>query len=259
MKKLLSLFFVVALFMLTACSKSSGPFGPSGSSRVTFKSAAIENAVRSQIGIPSGPIYQSDVEGITSLYISGAVIEDPSGIEYLTNLETLSICGSGSDLRDLTPISKLQNLEELYLGQNHNLENIESLANCPKLTFLRLNRCGLTNVKFLHSFRNLTTLEIKANPLESLDGVQGLTKLEEIYFGECDDDTKITDISPLKNLTRLYGIYAGYNDISDLSVLLAMPQMMNGNGDVCFSNNPLNDEAYKVIEILEAHGTDVDY
>ena len=259
MKKLLAIFFVVVLFMFTACSKSSSPSGPAGEFPVTFKSAALEDAVRDEISKPTGTIFQSDVVNITYLNINGATIEDPSGIEYLTNLETLYICGSGSDLRDLTPISKLQNLKYLYLGQNYNMENIESLANCPKLEYLRLNRCGLTNVKFLHSFRNLTGLEIKANPLESLDGVQGLSKLEEIYFGECDNDTKVKDLSPLRNLTKLYGIYAGYNDISDISVLLTMTQMMNGNGDICLSGNPLNDEAYKIIEKLEANGADVDY
>jgi len=259
MKKFLVLLFVVSLFMMTACSKSSSPTGTIPEFPVTFKSAAIEDAVRSEIGKPSGTLYQSDVDGITSLYISGETIEDPSGIEFLTNLETLSICGSGSDLRDVTPISRLKNLQSLYLGQNYNLENLESLADCPKLTFLRLNRCGLTNVKFLRNFRNLTTLEIKANPLESLDGVQGLTKLESIYFGECDNDTKVKDLSPLRNLTNLANVYAGYNEISDISVLLTIPQMMNGNGDICLSDNPLNDEAYKIIEILEAKGTDVDY
>ena len=259
MKKLLALFFVVTLFMLTACSKSSSPSGPAGEFPVTFKSAALEDAVRDEIGKPSGTIFQSDVVSITNLHIYGEIIEDPSGIEYLTNLEELYICGSGSDLHDVTPISRLQNLKRLSLSRNVNLKNLESLANCPKLDFLRLNSCGLTNLKFLRSFKYLTTLEVIGNALTSLDGIQGLYKLETLYIGDCNGDNSITDISPIRNLTRLENFYAGYNEISDISVLLTMPGLQTDSSDICLESNPLNDEAYKVIERLEANGSDVDY
>lgn len=259
MKKLITLFFVVTLFMLTACSKSSIPTGTLTEIPVTFKSAALEDAVRDAIGKPSGTIFHSDVVNITNLHIYGETIEDPSGIEYLTNLEELYICSSGSDLHDVTPISKLQNLKRLSLSRNVNLKNLESLANCLKLNFLRLNSCGLTDLKFLTSFKYLTTLEVIGNALTSLDGIQGLYKLETLYIGDCNGDNSITDISPIRNLTKLENFYAGYNEISDISVLLTMPGLQTDNSDICLEGNPLNDKAYKIIERLKAHGTEVDY
>ena len=254
MKKLLSLFFVITLFMLTACSKSSSPTGPAGEFPVTFKSTTLEDAVRSEIGKPTGTIYQSDVNNITYLSISYETIDDVSGIEALKNLETLYICGSGSDIRDVTPISRLANLKELHLGQNVNLTNLESLANCLQLKELYLNHCELTDIKFLNNFRSLIHLELKENyDLESLDGIQGLSRLEYLHIKDCN----VSDLTPLRNLTHLNDLRAPYNNISDLSVCLTMPGFKNGY--LCLYDNNFNNEAYKVIERLEANGAGVDY
>lgn len=80
---------------------------------ITFKDTNLEQVVRERIGKPTGDIYKSDVQGITSLDASSNCIYNISGIENLTSLQTLFLrCIS---VNDIIPSKELDNLQKLYL------------------------------------------------------------------------------------------------------------------------------------------------
>ncbi|GAG94277.1 unnamed protein product, partial [marine sediment metagenome] len=80
---------------------------------VTFPDAKLDAAIREAIGKPTGDIYQSDLEGLTSLNASGKSISDITGLEYCVNLTTLDLRRNW--ISDISPLSSLTNLTTLDL------------------------------------------------------------------------------------------------------------------------------------------------
>lgn len=151
-------------------------------------------------------------------------IADITGLEKFVNLEILHI--EGNKVSDLTPISNLTKLKELYVS-NNNINNLKSLSKLTSLKKIEAYSCNLT----------------------SLEGIESLTNLEELYVQNLVPENysnKITDIAPIKNLTKLVKFnisnnnlennYVG-NKITDLSALLGK----TGMTDLRFSNNKVTD------------------
>lgn len=169
-------------------------------------------------------------------------IEDLTGLEKFTNLKSLWI--RGNKISDLAPISNLTKLEELYIS-NNNISDLKALSKLTSLKKLEAYSC------------NLTTLE----------GVESLTNLEDLDVENLvpkNYSNKITDITPIRNLTKLvkfdisnnnieYTNYSG-NKISDLSALAGR----TGMTDLRFSNNEVTDMSIisnmKNLEYLFADG-----
>ena len=110
----------------------------------------------------------------------------------------------------LPNLSKLEKLEKLDLSENHFIRNINFLENCNSLKTLNLDSCknieningiekirGLKHISFekcssLKSIKplknkNLDNIKININEMQALinlDGIQAMTKLEEICYPE---------------------------------------------------------------------------
>jgi Leucine-rich repeat (LRR) protein len=97
---------------------------------VVFPDPNLEAAIREAIGKPTGDIYQSDLEGLTSLDASSRNITDLSGLEYCTNLTYL--CLDENQINDITQLSGLTSLTTLDLSTNQ-ISDIEPLVNNPGL------------------------------------------------------------------------------------------------------------------------------
>ena len=69
---------------------------------VTFADPNLEAAVREAVDIPEGPVYPSDLEGLTSLSASERCISDLAGLELCVNLTYLQL-----DLNQIANISSL--------------------------------------------------------------------------------------------------------------------------------------------------------
>ena len=83
---------------------------------VTFPDPNLEAAIREAINKPTGDIYQSDLEGLTSFGAHGRGISDLTGMEYCINLTRLYLCDN--QIIDLSPLANLTNLTRLYLSDN---------------------------------------------------------------------------------------------------------------------------------------------
>ena len=103
-----------------------------------------------------------------------------------------------NQIRDLTPLSGLTQLERLHLSENQ-ITDVSPLANLTQLKILYLHQNQITDVSPLSNLTKLEVLCLVCNKITDVSPLSCLTKLEELLVGK----NQITDISPLSNLTKL--------------------------------------------------------
>ena len=87
------------------------------------------------------------------------------------------------------------------------LEGELTKVDLEKVTFLRLDRNRLTDVKGLEKLTQLTELSLKGNRLTSVKGLEKLTQLETLRLY----NNKLTDVKGLEKLTLLEKLYLQNN------------------------------------------------
>ena len=192
-----------------------------------------------------------ELTSLTDLFLDGAVGSgDLTFIGTLTNLEILGL--SQTDIVDISPLSQLVKLKELYLyntdhfyfseGKNK-ITDLSPLANLSALENLSVANNLLTNISFLtnstlpslRSFGiygnqitdltplkyipNLLYLTASKNPITDITPLTHLPMLTGLSLSKIQN----IDITPLSNLTTLNSLQLenmGLNDISALSPLI---------------------------------------
>ena len=144
------------------------------------------------------------------------------GIEYATNLEKLKV--NENEISDLTPLKDLKNLKYLELQRNR-IVDVSPLANLKNLEFLKLYNNIIENVEPLKDLTNLTGLDLHNNVKVKKEGQNNIN-----YDG-------ITDISSLKNLTKLTFFDVSANRIENVDIILGMEKI----NSLDFSDNKIKD------------------
>ena len=161
-----------------------------------------------------------------SLQTEGYGLTDLSPLAPLTELAYLEVSVTGrnyGDISDLSPLSgmtKLRNLN-MRVGQ---VSDLSPLSGMTELTSLYLyGQLGVTTLEPLRDLTNLTELTLQCGgneltmDLDSLDGLQKMTKLQRLNLNGL---AKLKDLSPLSGLTHLtYLSLSGLSSLSDLSPL----------------------------------------
>lgn len=88
----------------------------------------------------------------------------------------------------------------------------------------RVTQGPLKDLSFLSRLPNLRRLDIFCNPIESLDGVEVLTNLEDIGIRTCP---KITDVSALFDMPSLYLIDVNGLKITSIAGIEKLPHLQN--------------------------------
>jgi hypothetical protein len=230
---------------------------------VFFPDPALEAALRATIGKPTGHIYKSDLEGLTSFSAAGRRITDLSGLEDCINLVSLDLHDnqisnisaltgltklewldlSYNQIGDISPLAGLTNLKWLYL-YNNRIGNIAPLANLTKLTYLFLQTNQISNILVLANLTNLTRLLLFSNQISDISPLPSLIKLTWLYLDNNQisnivpltnltnltqlglSDNQVSGIAPLANLTKLIYLSLHSNQISDISVLANLINLM---------------------------------
>jgi|GEM_PF-1394519 len=123
------------------------------------------------------------------------------------------------------------------------------------LTSLDANSYGIQNLAGIHKIRNLQTLSLWNNQIESITPIQYLTNLRYLNLSR----NLITDIVPLKNLPNLEILYLWDNQITDLQPLIDNPGLGNGD-EIGLEGNPLSQDVICTqIPQLESKGCIVGY
>jgi Leucine-rich repeat (LRR) protein len=183
-----------------------------------FPDPNLEAALRTAIGKPTGRIYESDLEGLTSFFASGRSIADLSGLEHCINLVVLDLHDNG--IGDISALAGLSDLEWLDLSYNQ-ISSISPLANLTNLKWLYLYNNQITNVSPLASLTKLVDLYLHSNQISSISPLTNLTNLAKLLLFS----NQITDISPLANLTKLNWLYLQDNQISSISALAGLTNL----------------------------------
>ncbi|MFR6598815.1 MAG: cell wall-binding repeat-containing protein, partial [Finegoldia magna] len=144
------------------------------------------------------------------------------GIEYATNLEKLKV--NENEISDLTPLKDLKNLKYLELQRNR-IVDVSPLANLKNLEFLKLYNNIIENVEPLKDLTNLTGLDLHNNVKVRKENGKRIN-----YDG-------ITDISSLKNLTKLTFFDVSANRIENVDIILGMEKINH----LDFSDNKISD------------------
>lgn len=165
------------------------------------------------------------LRGLKSLRIldlSYNALEHVSGISACTALERLNV--SHNKLTSLTAVSALQELIWLN-ASNNSLTDTAPLVPCTKLEGLVMTDNKLTELDFLSGCPNIREVEIDYNDVVAVPAFQTDCPLETFSAAH----NFLEDLSGLSGLQQLTYVNADYNNISDISVLLNCPALVQVN------------------------------
>jgi len=133
----------------------------------------------------------------------------------LTSLPQLQILYLGQNqVIDLTPLASLPNLTDLYLPDNQ-ITDVQPLGELENLETLYLDSNQIEELNALAGMRSLRILFANENAIESLDTVAMLANLEELYLA----GNQIVDIRPVESLSQLIYLNLGNNRITTIESL----------------------------------------
>jgi Leucine-rich repeat (LRR) protein len=185
---------------------------------VFFPDPNLEAALRGAIGKPTGHIYISDLEGLTSLSAEGRSIANLSGLEDCINLVSLDL--RDNQIGDISALAGLTNLKWLDLSYNRIID-ISPLASLTALKWLYLYNNQIGNVTPLANLTKLVDLYLHSNQISNISPLANLTDLTRLLLFS----NQISDISPLGNLTKLTWLYLQENQISSISPLAGLTSL----------------------------------
>lgn len=186
------------------------------------------------------------LERLERLYFRNCAISDLSPVSHLMKLKKISISGNRKKLQpcDLT---ELHHLEDFWYD-GAAIGTIPKIAGLPKLAFVTLIQCGLTDISALAGLPALKRLWINENSdlrdftalaecpaLEELEAydtgiadltpLQGLQKLQKITLS----NSPVRDVSPLAAITSLEMIWLYGTPVEDVSCLASLPKLKDIN------------------------------
>ena len=156
MKKLLLM--TIAAMIFTGCSDFISYI--KNSVVVNFPDKNLERIIRNEIDKPSGDIYWSDVEGIKEVDATYIIIEDLTGIQYLTSLTALY--APESKISDINPVANLTSLTHLLLKRNR-ISDISALTRLASLKSLDLWENNISDINSLADLTSLIFLNLGTN------------------------------------------------------------------------------------------------
>gem|GEM_PF-542526 len=167
---------------------------------------------------------------LTHLSAGSRQIEDLTGIEYATNLQSLYL--ASNRITDLQPLSGLYNLCELDLSRNQ-ISDIAALRGLVNLENLDLDYNRIADIQPLSGLDRLYRLDLDSNLIENLSPIAGLLGLEELWLSS----NRISDIGPLASLSRLKRLDLEGNRIDDLSAVSGL----SGLEELWLGSNRIDD------------------
>jgi hypothetical protein len=144
---------------------------------------------------------------LTKLSISSKRLSDLSGLRFATKIKNLVI--NDSSLINVNDLTCLKDLESVNFQSCDLLEEIDGLADLPKLSKYEIRYCknlksirGLTANKTIQ--RNLESLWVDScKSLESLGDLSGFQNLQSIYLGDSFNNSLMPDLATASKLVPI--------------------------------------------------------
>lgn len=181
---------------------------------ITIPDMRLDSALRGALNKPSVPLTPTDMATLVTFSAFGQGISNLSGLEWATNLTSLSL--SLNAISNVTALEGLKDLTQLSLDANR-IHDLRPLAGLTKLTSLNVGENSVTNGSTLSSLTNLTELWLYQNPVTNLASLTNLTALRTLVLFS----TPVIDISPLAGLTNLTYLELRFNALTNAETALA--------------------------------------
>lgn len=164
--------------------------------------------------------FLNDLTFLKELYISCMYDQDFSFLKNLINLEFLGIdvCISKENEIDISFQTKLKSLY-LYWRKG----KILGLENCKEIDNLVLSTFNEKNLNPISCLKKITYLKITESKIQSLEGIEELTKIENLILGYCRSLKSIKHLNGLNELKSLE--IANCNKIEDFYLLSNLPNL----------------------------------
>ena len=186
--------------LCTQNSASSEIEEPLRSLKETFHLDQCEELEKQLLDIPS--LTTLERKGIKSLKI----------LEPFSHFEIVKL--NQNRIRDISPLSQMVNLKELYL-QNNLITDVSELPTALQLKILGLWNNDVEDLKPLGRFLRLEELYLQNNQISDVGPLQHLNRLRLLYLS----DNAIRDVQPLAQLPGMEELYLAYNRIEDVGPL----------------------------------------
>ena len=185
-----------------------------------------------------------NLPSLESLDLADNLIENVSSLPSLSSLETLDL--RDNDVMDVTPLSTMTHLTQLYLRGNDNVSNIKELVKLKEagtrvditlpraVTFRDDNlaaalRSALSfqtdDPIFPEDMAGLTTLNALNESIVNLTGLETATGLTTLTLS----NNQIVSLSPLSRLSSLVSLDLSNNVISSISSLTRLTNLTTLN------------------------------
>ena len=199
---------------------------------VHFPDYWFKTAMMDVLGIEEGSeISLSDLTALETLDLSWSAIRDLEGLQYATNLKSLTLGVSRSRprpddesypnfIQKLAPLGQLTNLTELNLGRSR-LSDISALSTLTNLKHLDIGFNEISDIGPVSGLRNLETLLASNN---RVDEVTDLAELGNLIHLDLSDN-KIIDIAPLSGVAKLQELDISDNEVADLAHLSGLEEL----------------------------------
>ena len=197
---------------------------------VSVPDANLRASIRSAIGRPSGALNNVDLLNLTQLIANYAGIADLTGLEWASNLNTLTL--TGNSVSNLSKLQNLPGLRSLTLDSNP-ITDFSQLAILTNLTGLSLAGDSITNLSFLNNLTALTSLNLNNN--------------------------LVADLSPLTTLPNLGYLFLSQNIITNINPLLSLPYLTDVDLTLNLLDTSTGSAALAVISTLQLYGSLVFY
>ncbi|UNP82202.1 leucine-rich repeat domain-containing protein [Bacillus mycoides] len=204
------------------------------------------------------PITKEDLLQIKTLSIySGEGINEIAGLEYMTNLEKLTlresnvtdisvISGlrhlkyldlSSSPIESIQPVSKLENLDMLFLRDNK-IADFTPLSQMKKIKILDLIGNNIKDLTPLFTVLSLEEVYLANNQISNLSGIEKLKNVNLLWIG----NNKISDVEPISKMSNLIELEIADSEIKDISPLskLVKIQVLNLEENYISDISPLS-------------------
>lgn len=236
-----------------------------------FADPWLESAVRSELGVSgSAELTDEELVSVTKLVARNRAIVNLAGIERLTRLKYLILDNGvevdaraspdsaafeflrhGNQVRDLSPLAQLAELEELGLSWNP-LVDLTPLANLVRLEKLRVGGGDVVDLTPLAGLVELKQLSITYTGVADLSPISELKQLNYLVLAH----NSIADVAPLQSLSGLWFLSLIANRVSDVSPLLSLTDLRT----LRLYDNPLDEVSLGVhLPALEASGVGVQF
>ncbi len=114
------------------------------------------------------------------------------------------------------------------LGIYEPISDFTGLACLTSVSYLSVDEAGLTDLSPFAALPHLSTLQAPCNPLLDLSSVAALINLTTLNLGQgsqCDDETGVTDITPLAGLVGLTVLDLSGHNIDSLAALRSLTRL----------------------------------